>query len=66
MGIATAVYYPLPLNQQPAYAHLCGTHCTPIALDVAQRVMSLPMGEQSNQQKIIANLLRFKQAFKTS
>ncbi|MBT9507319.1 DegT/DnrJ/EryC1/StrS family aminotransferase [Rhodoferax sp.] len=42
-GIPTAVHYPLPLNEQPAYAHLCCSGCTPVAADAAQRVMSLPM-----------------------
>jgi len=42
-GIPTAVHYPVPLNEQPAYAHLCCADCTPIASDVAKRVMSLPM-----------------------
>lgn len=42
-GIPTAVHYPLPLNEQPAYAHLCCPGCTPVATDAAKRVMSLPM-----------------------
>lgn len=42
-GIPTAVHYPLPLNEQPAYAHLCCPGCTPVAADAAKRVMSLPM-----------------------
>jgi UDP-2-acetamido-2-deoxy-ribo-hexuluronate aminotransferase len=43
-GIPTAVHYPVPLNQQPAYQYLCGQDYTPISQKVAQRVMSLPMG----------------------
>jgi len=42
-GIPTAVHYPMPMNQQPAYAHLCCPDCTPQAQAIAQRVMSLPM-----------------------
>jgi UDP-2-acetamido-2-deoxy-ribo-hexuluronate aminotransferase len=42
-GIPTAVHYPVPLNLQPAYAHLCCPDCTPHAAAVAKRVMSLPM-----------------------
>ncbi len=42
-GIPTAVHYPIPLNQQPAYRHHCCEECLPISNDVAQRVMSLPM-----------------------
>jgi len=36
-GIPTAVHYPVPLNQQPAYAHLCCPDCTPAAARLAQR-----------------------------
>lgn len=43
-GIPTAVHYPVPLNAQPAYAHLCCIECTPVSQQVAPRVMSLPMG----------------------
>lgn len=44
IGIPTAVHYPVPLNEQPAYKHLCCSHCTPVAQQVAKQVMSLPMG----------------------
>lgn len=43
VGVPTAVHYPVPLNEQPAYAHLCCSDSTPIASGVAKRVMSLPM-----------------------
>ena len=58
-GIPTAVHYPIPLNEQEAYKHLCCPHCTPIAQQLAKQVMSLPMSaELSNdqQQKIINGL----------
>jgi UDP-2-acetamido-2-deoxy-ribo-hexuluronate aminotransferase len=42
-NIPTAVHYPVPLNLQPAYLHLCCPDCTPIANKLAERVMSLPM-----------------------
>ena len=42
-GIPTAVHYPIPLNEQPAYKHLCCSDCTPNAQKVAKQVMSLPM-----------------------
>ena len=41
-SIPTAVHYPIPLNQQTAYRHLC-QRPTPIAAQLAQEVMSLPM-----------------------
>jgi UDP-2-acetamido-2-deoxy-ribo-hexuluronate aminotransferase len=43
LGVPTAVHYPVPLNQQPAYAHLCCPDCTPVAASLAKRVTSLPM-----------------------
>jgi UDP-2-acetamido-2-deoxy-ribo-hexuluronate aminotransferase len=43
-GIPTAVHYPVPLNEQPCYKQLCCTDCTPVAQQLAKRVMSLPMG----------------------
>jgi len=43
VGVPTAVHYPVPLNEQPAYAHLCCSDSTPIASGIAKRVMSLPM-----------------------
>jgi UDP-2-acetamido-2-deoxy-ribo-hexuluronate aminotransferase len=42
-GVPTAVHYPIPLNQQPAYQHLCCSDCTPISQRRAREVMSLPM-----------------------
>lgn len=43
LGVPTAVHYPVPLNQQPAYRHLCCPDCTPVAARLAKRVTSLPM-----------------------
>ena len=43
VGIPTAVHYPIPLNLQPAYAHLCCPDCTPNASHAAKQVMSLAM-----------------------
>lgn len=42
-GVPTAVHYPVPLNQQPAYRGLCVGGSTPNAEAAARRVMSLPM-----------------------
>jgi UDP-2-acetamido-2-deoxy-ribo-hexuluronate aminotransferase len=53
-GIPTAVHYPVPLNEQPAYQHLCCADCTPVARERAKQVMSLPMG---------ANLMKRDQDF---
>jgi UDP-2-acetamido-2-deoxy-ribo-hexuluronate aminotransferase len=43
-GIPTAVHYPVPMHLQPAYAHLSRADCCPVALEMANKVMSLPMG----------------------
>ncbi|MFN3474825.1 MAG: DegT/DnrJ/EryC1/StrS family aminotransferase [Blastomonas sp.] len=42
--IPTAVHYPVPLNQQPAYRHLGDPDATPLSAMMAGRVISLPMG----------------------
>jgi UDP-2-acetamido-2-deoxy-ribo-hexuluronate aminotransferase len=42
-GVPTAVHYPKPLNQQPAYAAHCCAECTPVAAALSERVLSLPM-----------------------
>lgn len=58
-GIPTAVHYPVPLNQQPAYKHLCCPDCTPVAQQLAKRVMSLPISavlRPEQQQNILAAL----------
>jgi UDP-2-acetamido-2-deoxy-ribo-hexuluronate aminotransferase len=43
-GIPSAIYYPLPVHQQPAYAYL-GYHAQqfPVAEYLCQQVLSLPM-----------------------
>jgi UDP-2-acetamido-2-deoxy-ribo-hexuluronate aminotransferase len=59
-GIPTAVHYPKPIHQQPAYAALCGdAHC-PESERAAQRVMSLPMSADlttADQDRIVQALL---------
>lgn len=42
-GIPTAVHYPLPLNDQPAYKSLCCPDCTPVSRKMAKNVLSIPM-----------------------
>jgi len=59
LGIPTAVHYPIPLNEQPAYKQLCCPDCTPEAQAVSRRVMSLPMGSDlslADQQFIMESL----------
>jgi UDP-2-acetamido-2-deoxy-ribo-hexuluronate aminotransferase len=58
-GIPTAVHYPVPVNEQPGYKHLCCTYCTPNAQSLANKVLSLPMSPDLTvveQDKILAAL----------
>jgi UDP-2-acetamido-2-deoxy-ribo-hexuluronate aminotransferase len=50
VGIPTAVHYPVPLNEQPAYKALSSGPATPAAAALAQQVMSLPMGPDLDEQ----------------
>ena len=43
-GIPTAVHYPVPMHLQPAYAHWCSPEDAPVAMEMAAKVLSLPMG----------------------
>ncbi|MGZ8288830.1 MAG: DegT/DnrJ/EryC1/StrS family aminotransferase [Telluria sp.] len=43
-GIPTAVHYPVPIHLQPAYAALSAPGECPVAVEMAARVLSLPMG----------------------
>ena len=57
-GIPTAVHYPIPMNQQPAYQGLCD-RATPVADQLAQEVMSLPMSADlthAQQDQVVAAL----------
>jgi UDP-2-acetamido-2-deoxy-ribo-hexuluronate aminotransferase len=58
-GVPSAVHYPIPLNEQPAYKELCCPDCTPIAQRIAKQVISLPMGSdlsRLDQKKICHSL----------
>jgi UDP-2-acetamido-2-deoxy-ribo-hexuluronate aminotransferase len=58
-GVPSAVHYPVPLNEQPAYKHLCCPACTPVAQSLAKQVISLPMDSdlQASVQVSIVNQL---------
>lgn len=59
IGIPTAVHYPVPLNQQPAYKHLSPSSPTPVSNKVASQIMSLPMGPDlniSDQERVVIAL----------
>jgi UDP-2-acetamido-2-deoxy-ribo-hexuluronate aminotransferase len=42
-GVPTAVHYPRPLHQQPAYEKLCDARSLPVSEKLGKRVLSLPM-----------------------
>jgi UDP-2-acetamido-2-deoxy-ribo-hexuluronate aminotransferase len=43
-GIPTAIHYPVPIHRQPAYASPGSADACPISVEMAEKVMSLPMG----------------------
>ncbi|TVO72423.1 DegT/DnrJ/EryC1/StrS family aminotransferase [Sedimenticola selenatireducens] len=59
-GIPTAVHYPVPLNQQPAYSNLSDEQLTPVSDEIARKVMSLPMGPdlKSIDQELVVKTLQ--------
>lgn len=60
-GVPTAVHYPRPVNEQPAYARYCCAGCTPVSARLAQRVLSLPMSAdlgEADQDHVVASLLK--------
>ena len=58
--IPTAIHYPTPLNQQPAYSEFCCPECTPVAAEMSNTVLSLPMGpylSSEDQHKVLDTIL---------
>jgi dTDP-4-amino-4,6-dideoxygalactose transaminase len=59
-GVPTAVYYPIPLGRQRAYAQYPGAPC-PVADALSKTVVSLPMHpylDEATQDRIIAAVLK--------
>jgi UDP-2-acetamido-2-deoxy-ribo-hexuluronate aminotransferase len=59
-GVPTAVHYPLPLHHQPIYAQHCCPDCCPVAAQLAQQVLSLPMSAdltEADQDQVVSVLL---------
>jgi len=59
-GIPTAVYYPIPLSRQKAYAHYPSAP-TPVSEALSSRVVSLPMHpylDEVTQDRVIAAVLK--------
>lgn len=52
-GIPTAVHYPIPLNEQPAYTQFGNSKDTPVSSVLSKKVMSLPMSaENKNYERV--------------
>jgi len=63
-GIPTAVHYPLPLHQQPAFA-ACAGQSLPVAERLAREVVSLPMHadlDEATQQRVAGAVRAFTPA----
>lgn len=59
-GVPTAVYYPIPLSKQKAYAHFPSAP-TPVSEALSAKVVSLPMHpymDEATQDRIIAAVLQ--------
>ncbi|SDE72500.1 UDP-2-acetamido-2-deoxy-ribo-hexuluronate aminotransferase [Massilia sp. PDC64] len=59
-GIPTAIHYPVPIHRQPAYASLSSADACPVSVEMAGKVMSLPMGpylSSANVQQVATVLL---------
>lgn len=52
-GIPTAIHYPVPLNQQPAYKQYCCIECTPTSNAMAKKVVSLPLSPDLSMEEIV-------------
>ena len=58
-GVPTAIHYPRPIHQQPAYEHFAVPGATPVSEKLADEVLSLPMHPDLNhetQDKIVEAL----------
>lgn len=51
-GIASAVYYPIPLHRQEVYRESCAGVSLPVTEEVAGRVLSLPMYPELSEAQI--------------
>lgn len=52
LNIPTAVHYPMPIPLQSAYAQFCRLERYPIAVEMARKVISLPMGPYMKSEEV--------------
>lgn len=60
-GIPTAIHYPRPIHQQPAYTQYAIAGDTPVSEQLAQQVLSLPMHadlDQETQDRVVHEVYR--------
>lgn len=66
-GVGTLIHYPIPPHQQPAYADLNYKHGDfPIAENIHQEVLSLPIGPHLNDVSVIAVIKTLKDLYDPS
>ncbi len=63
-GIASAIYYPIPLHRQPLFAEQCRELSLPVAEAAAARVLSLPISPLLGDEQIdrVCEMVRTAQA----
>ncbi len=60
-GIASAVYYPIPLHRQEVFAAEYAHVSLPVAEDVSSRCMSLPIFPEMTEEQVKEVVLAIKQ-----
>ena len=57
-GVGTLIHYPIPPHMQEAYVGLgLETEAMPLARDLAQEVLSLPMGPHLHAANVLARII---------
>jgi len=51
-GIGTAVHYPIPIHRQPVYKPVTANTRCPVAEELAEQVMSLPVHPQVTDEQL--------------
>ena len=59
-NVPTAIHYPLPINHQHAYKKYCCIKCTPIANEIARKIVSIPISSELSfvEQRYIMNVIK--------
>ncbi|HDR04870.1 MAG TPA: DegT/DnrJ/EryC1/StrS family aminotransferase, partial [Candidatus Marinimicrobia bacterium] len=63
-GIASAIYYPIPLDEQPGFKALSVSHHTENSRQACKEVLSLPVSPWINEGEIVEICQRINQFFK--